>query len=254
MGKIVALGGGEIGRPGYPVETTAIDEEIIRLSGKDRPMLLFIPTATNDSDTYINAIYRQFGERLGCKIDTLCLIRENPRYWEIQKKVEKADIIYVGGGNTLRMMKRWRKTSLDTILMEAYEKGTILSGLSAGAICWFRYGSSDSWKFKNPEAGLIRVRGLNIINGLFCPHYDVEPDRKPHLKDLMRKNPGIAIAVDNCCAIEILDGRYRILTSKDGPGAYRVYWRRGLFYEERIDQKEEFLPIASLTNKSGITR
>ena len=56
MGKIVALGGGEIGRPGYPVETTAIDEEIIRLSGKDRPMLLFIPTATNDSDTYINAI------------------------------------------------------------------------------------------------------------------------------------------------------------------------------------------------------
>ena len=254
MGIIVALGGGEIGRPGYSVETTAIDEEIIRLSGRDRPVLLFIPTATNDSETYIDAMYKQFGERLGCTVDILRLITENPRYWEIQKKVEKADIIYVGGGNTLRMMKRWRKTGLDRILMEAYEKGTVLSGLSAGAICWFRYGSSDSWKFKNPEAGLIRVRGLNLINGLFCPHYDVETDRKPHLKDLMRKNPGIAIAVDNCCAIEILDDRYRILTSKDGPGAYRVYWHRREFHEERIAQKEEFLPIASLTNKSGITR
>jgi dipeptidase E len=251
MGKIIALGGGEIGRPGYPIETTAIDEEIIKLSGKNRPGLLFIPTATNDSENYIDAIYRHFGKKLGCKIDTLCLVSEKPRYWEIRKKVLDADIIYVGGGNTLRMMKRWRKTSLDRILMEAYEKGTILSGLSAGAICWFRYGSSDSWKFKNPEAGLIRVRGLNLINGLFCPHYDVEPDRKPHLKNLMRKNPGIAIAVDNCCAIEIVNDNYRILTSKNGPGAYKVYWYRQKFYEERIDQKVEFLPLTSLTNKPG---
>ena len=116
MGKIIALGGGEIGRPGYPIETTAIDEEIIKLSGKNRPGLLFIPTATNDSENYIDAIYRHFGKKLGCKIDTLCLVSEKPRYWEIRKKVSDADIIYVGGGNTLRMMKRWRKTSLDRIL------------------------------------------------------------------------------------------------------------------------------------------
>jgi dipeptidase E len=251
MRKIVALGGGEIGRPGFPVETTAIDEEIIRLSGKDRPALLFIPTATNDSETYIEAIQKQFGKRLGCTIDILRLLTEKPRYWEIQKKVEKADIIYVGGGNTLRMMKRWRKTGLDRILMEAYEKGTVLSGLSAGAICWFRYGSSDSRKFKNPEASLIRVRGLNLINGLFCPHYDVEPDRKPHLKALMHNNPGIALAVENCCAIEIVDDTYRILTSKDGSGAYKVYWYRGEFREEKIDQKEEFSPLALLTTKSS---
>lgn len=251
VGKIIALGGGEIGRPGFPVETTAIDEEIIRLSGKNRPRLLFIPTATNDSETYIDAIQKQFGKRLGCKIDTLCLVRDNLRYWELRNKVSNADIIYVGGGNTLRMMKRWRKTGLDRILMEAYEKGTLLSGLSAGAICWFRYGSSDSRKFKNPEASLIRVRGLNLINGLFCPHYDVEADRKPHLKALMKKNMGTAIAVDNCCAIEIIDGNYRILTSKDGSRAYKVYWYRGEFFEEVIDQKEELTPISSLTNKSS---
>ncbi|UCC16068.1 MAG: Type 1 glutamine amidotransferase-like domain-containing protein [Dehalococcoidales bacterium] len=251
MGKIVALGGGEIGRPGYPVETTAIDEEIIRLSGKISPVLLFVPTATKDSELYIDTVHRHFGERLGCKIDTLCLVRDNLRYWEIRQKISNADIIYVGGGNTLRMMKLWRKIGLDKILLEAYEKGTVLSGLSAGAICWFRYGSSDSRKYKNPQASLIKVRGLNFINGLFCPHYNVEADRKPHLKALMRNNSGVAIAVDNCCAIEIIDDSYRILTSKEGSGAYKVYWNRGKFHEDPIDQKVEFLPLTSLASKSG---
>ncbi len=250
MGKIVALGGGEIGRPGYPVETTAIDEEIIRLSGKSSPVLLFVPTATKDSQLYIDTFQRHFGESLGCKVDTLCLVRDNLRHWEIRQKISSADIIYVGGGNTLRMMKLWRKIGLDKILLEAYEKGTVLSGLSAGAICWFKYGSSDSRKYKNPQASLIKVRGLNFINGLFCPHYDVELDRKPHLKTLMSKNPGIAIAVENCCAIEIIDDRYRILTSKAGSRAYKVYWYRGEYYEEIIDQNEEFVSLSSLTNKS----
>jgi len=112
MGKIIAIGGGEIGRPGYPVETTSIDEEIIRLSGKDKPKLLFIPTATNDSETYINAIQKQFGKRFGCTIDILRLVTEKYRYWELQIKVGKADIIYIGGGNSLRMMKRWRRISM----------------------------------------------------------------------------------------------------------------------------------------------
>ncbi len=249
MGKIVALGGGEMGRPGFPVETTAIDEEIVRLSGKNRPRLLFIPTATDDSETYIETVHKHFGERLGCRIDALCLIREKPRYWEIQSKVSRADIIYVGGGNTLKMLKIWRKVGLDELLIEAYKKGTVLSGISAGAICWFRYGSSDSRKFANPDAGLIKIRGLNLVDGLFCPHYDVEADRRPHLKELMRKNPGVALAVDNCCAVEIIDDSYRIITSRDGANAYRVYWKRGVFYEESIERKEEFSPISSLLGK-----
>ena len=85
MGKIVALGGGEIGRPGYPIETTAIDEEIIRLSGKNKPRLLFIPTASRDSEIYIETLQKHFGERLGCKIDVLRLATEKYRNWELQK-------------------------------------------------------------------------------------------------------------------------------------------------------------------------
>ena len=87
----------------------------------------------------------------------------------------------------MKLLKIWRRLGVDEVLLEAYKRNVVLSGLSAGAICWFRYGSSDSRKFANPNAGLIKIKGLNLFNALYCPHYDVEIDRKPHLKELMRK-------------------------------------------------------------------
>ena len=79
MKKIVVIGGGEIGRPGYPVETTKIDKEIIKLTGKKKPKLLFIPTASSDSELYVRCINKHFGKLLGCKIDVLYLIKENTK-------------------------------------------------------------------------------------------------------------------------------------------------------------------------------
>ena len=249
MGKIVAIGGGEIGRPGYPIETTEIDEEIIRLSGKPKPRLLFIPTATSDSKTYCDAVRSHFGTRLGCIIDVLYLLVNKPSRKEIEDKIFSSDIIYVGGGNTLKMMIAWRKLGVDVALEEAYRRNIILSGLSAGAICWFKYGSSDSRKFSNPEAGLIKVSGLNFINALCCPHYHNEEDRRPHLKELMRKTSGVAVALDNCCAIEFLDENYRILTSKINANAYKVYYRKGEFHEEPIEKKKGLSPVKTLLSK-----
>ncbi|MEK7354130.1 MAG: Type 1 glutamine amidotransferase-like domain-containing protein, partial [Chloroflexota bacterium] len=170
MGKIVAIGGGEIGRPGHPIETTEIDEEIIRLSGKSKPRLLFIPTAGSDSETYYEAVRNHFGG-MSCKVDVLYMLANKPSKKEIEDKIFSSDIIYVGGGNTLKMMIAWRKLGVDVILAEAYRRDIVLSGVSAGAICWFRYGSSDSRKFANPDAGLIKISGLNFINALCCPHY-----------------------------------------------------------------------------------
>ena len=249
MGKIVAIGGGEIGRPGYPVETKEIDEEIIRLSGKSSPRLLFIPTATSDSTTYYDSVKNHFGTRLGCKTDVLYLLANKPLKKEIEDKNFSSDIIYVGGGNTLKMMKSWRKCGVDVILEEAYRKDIVLSGLSAGAICWFRYGSSDSIKFANPDAGLIKVRGLDFINALCCPHYHTEEDRRPHFKELMSKAPGVGLALDNCSAIEIVGDRYRIITSSSSANAYKVYYRRGQFHEEIIAQMREFSSLESLLSK-----
>lgn len=241
--KIVAIGGGEIGRPGYPVETTQIDKEIIKLTGKENPKLLFLPTASSDSEGYVHVVREHFHKRLGCDVDVLYLLNKKVSRQEMEEKVFSSDMIYVGGGNTLKMMNIWRRTGLDELLQEAGNKGIVLSGVSAGAICWFRYGSSDSRKFNNPNADLIRVHGLGFVPNLFCPHYDVEVDRKTNLKDVMKKTSGVAIAVENCCAVEIVDDQYRIIDSKPTANAYKVYWQNDTFVEEKIEKNNLILNI-----------
>ena len=134
MRKIIAIGGGEIGRPGVKNETLGIDREIIKLSGKENPKLLFIPTASGDALGYIESAQNHFGKKLGCKIDSLELIIKKYSKKEISDKILNSDIIYVGGGNTLKMMKVWRKFGVDALLEKAMKKGIDLSGLSAGSL------------------------------------------------------------------------------------------------------------------------
>lgn len=242
MGKIVAVGGGEM-KLG---ETMEIDREIVRLTGKQYPRLLFLPTACGDAESYYHAVEHHFGNQLGCQTDVLYLIQDKPTLREIEKKILEADAVYVGGGNTARMMRVWRKTGTDAVLRHAYRKGVVLSGISAGAICWFRWGSSDSRKERNPEAGLIKVTGLDLVHATFCPHYDVEADRKPHMKALMLKTPGVAIAVDNCCAIEIRDDSYRVISTRPNAHAYRLVYTRKRCVEEQMEEAVMFKPLSHL--------
>lgn len=250
MKKIIAIGGGEIGRPGFPIETTKIDKEIIKFTDKKNPRLLFLPTASGDSESYFKTVEKYFGKKLKCKVDVLYLSKNILSAHQIQNRILSSDIIYVGGGNTLKMIKVWKKLGVDKILKTAYEKGIVLSGLSAGAICWFKYGNSDSSKMKDKKASSIRVSGLGFISALFCPHYDFEKYRKPELKKMMLKNSVIAIAIDNCCAIEIIDNiLYRIISSKDSANAYRVFWSKGKFYHELIPKSKELKTLSSLLDK-----
>jgi len=249
MKKIIAIGGGEIGRPGFPVETTKIDKEIIKLSGKKNPRLLFIPTASQDAERYIEMVKKHFGKKLGCKVDILYLIKNKLSRKEIAKKILSSDIVYVGGGNTLRMMNVWRNSGVDKLLKKAYEKGIVLSGLSAGSICWFNYGCSDSRKFKNKKLKFIKVKGLGFINAFNCPHYDTEKTRKKSLKEMMKKIPGVAIALDDCCAFEVVGKNYRVISSKRGRNAYKVFWSKGKFYALPIKQEKKFVPLRGLQNK-----
>lgn len=230
MKKIMAIGGGEIGRR----ETAKIDQQIIKLSGKKRPKFLFIPTASLDNGVYVRTVNDYFGKRLGCLVDVLYLVNRKVGRQEIKDKILKADIIYVGGGNTLRMMIIWRRLGVDKFLKEAHKKGIVLSGLSAGAACWFKYALSDSRKFKNKNAPYIKIKGLGFINALACPHYDTEPDRKSALKKMMKREKIFGIALDNCAALEVIDNKFRILTSKNGANGYKVYWRAGRYYKEKI--------------------
>lgn len=249
MEKIVAMGGGEIGRPGCLIETTKIDKEIINLTGKKNPKLLFIPTASSDSERYYEIVKKYFGKKLGCKTDVLYLIKCKYSKKEIEDIILKSDIIYVGGGNTLKMMTIWRKLGVDKILKKAHKKGVVLSGLSAGSICWFKNGSSDSRKFAGSEFNYIKVKGIGFVNALHCPHYDIEKNRESDLKKMMKKTPGISIALDNCCAIEIVDDGYKIIASKKTANAYRVFWKKNKYFKEVIIQEKKLKPLKDLLTK-----
>ena len=249
MKKIIAIGGGEIGRLGFSVETRKIDKEIIRLTNKKNPSFLFLPTASSDSESYYGVVKKYFGKELGCKTDVLYLTKNKLSRKEIGEKFLKSDIIYVGGGNTLKMMRIWRKNNVDKLLLKAYQKGVVMSGLSAGSICWFKYGLSDSRKFIDPNADLIRVSGLGFVKAIHCPHYDAEKYRKKELKKIMKKNSGIAIALDNCRAIEIINDRYRIISSKKSANAYKVYWKFGEYKEEIIKKENDYKKIDFLLLK-----
>ena len=232
---IVAIGGGEIRKK----ETLAIDKEIIRLSGKKTPRLLFIPTATSDDRDYCLSIEKYFGKFLGCHTKFLLLLKQKPTLSEISKKISDADIIYVGGGNTLMMLRLWRRLGVDRLLRAAYNKGTVLCGPSAGSICWFESGHSDSMSFYNPKDWqYINVKGLGLIRGVHCPHYDSHTLSVPRKKSFQRMMLGlstIGIAIEDRCAIHFQDGNsYRVISANRKAAAYRVYRKNGKVIEEKI--------------------
>jgi dipeptidase E len=249
---IVAIGGGVIRTRG----TAAIDREIIRLSNRKNPKLLFIPTASWDSEIYWKRIQEYFGKFLKCKTDVLFLVKEQLSKQQIRKKILSADIIYVGGGNTLLMMRVWRRLGVDKLLISAYENETVLSGISAGAICWFDSGHSDSMSFYNPRKWkYINVKGLGLISGIHCPHYNSMTrgvPRRRHFREMIRKTGGIGIAIENNCAVEFIDGEfYKVISSKSCSRAYKVYKRGSEVVAEQIRQQKQLAPIEFLNRRAG---
>lgn len=248
MVRIVAIGGGENGRVGTKYETKLIDKEIVRLSGKKHPKVLFILPKSPFQENYFQQMQKVF-RKLGCNISPLYLDNRKSNKRELECAVLGCDIIYVGGGNTLKMLKDWRKSGLDKILLKASKKNIILSGLSAGAICWFRYGCSYLQQNTNNKKCFMRIKGLDLIPALCCPHYDDGTDRKFNLEKMMKRTTEIGLAFDNCSAIEIIDYKYRIITSNRKANAYRVYWKDGEYHEEIIEKKKNFSPISELLVK-----
>ena len=240
--KIVAIGGGELSM----LETAEIDKRIIELTGKTRPKALFIPTASGDAAGYIDTFEACYGKEFGCQTRILKLTQDPPVFEEISAVVLDSDLIYVGGGNTYRMMKIWRRLGLDAVLAEAASRGIVLSGLSAGAICWFKYGHSDSRSFSGNAAwNYIRVSGLGFINAVYCPHYHIE-NREDTFSQMIAKRGGIGIACDNNAAIEIVGDHYRVLTSASDAKAYKLFKRNGQVTVTELPQDSDRTPLVDL--------
>ena len=239
---IVAIGGGEM-KLG---DTLPIDKYIVERTGAEWPRALFIPTASNDSEEYAQIVSDIYGGQLTCTVDVLRLIHNPPPPERIAALIRSADLIYVGGGNTLMMMKLWRRLGVDQLLFEALANGKVLCGLSAGALCWFQYGHSDSRRFYSPDDwDYIRVKCLGMLPFTGCPHYDGE-GRDQSFQAMIAKDGGIGIAIDDCAAFEADGDRYRILGARPGAGAYRVERVRGKIVQTAIPISTDFRPIAEL--------
>jgi dipeptidase E len=253
--KIMAIGGGEIGRPTedgrsfYADETVAIDREILRLTDSTAASLLFLPTASGDSKSYYDAVKSHF-LKIGFKsVNVLYITDKTLTNKDIKDALLGHDAIYVGGGNTLKMMTLWRKRGVDTILAQALDKGIVLSGLSAGSICWFTAGSSDSRRFTSSSNQLINVTGLGFIDAVHCPHYDTEPHRQDDIKTKMMTSAKVAIALDNCAALEVVGDKYRIIKSKSTAKARKLYWGKGTYFVEELQATDSLQNLDSLLAK-----
>ena len=196
MKQIFVMGGG-----GFTSDSRLkLERYLISLSHKQNPKICFLPQASNESRDYIVKFYQSFLE-LGAQPSWLSLFGNVQDGWE--EKLLSQDIIYVGGGNTRSMLALWREWGVDKVLREAYERGIVLSGLSAGMLCWFEWGITDSVK------PLGFVQGLGLLSGTGCPHYDTEPDRPPFFEASVNaeKIPS-GYALYDCTGAHFIDGAF----------------------------------------------
>jgi dipeptidase E len=237
MGKIVAIGGGEI----KDRETEKIDRQILELTGKSKPKILFIPTASSDAEGYWTT-FRDYFSSMGAIPSVLKLVENAPTRTEIENTILSSDAVYVGGGNTRKMLDIWKEKGVDQILRSAYEKGIVLSGLSAGAICWFEFGSSDSPAFDNPEdKKLILLPALGFVKGLFSPHHIREPFRNDQLPQILKQAEGTtAFAADDKSALVIIDGKAHVVNSSEASGIKAVSLKNGEIKRTQIPINKEF--------------
>lgn len=202
--RIIAIGGGELrGR-----ETLEIDRYIASLAkeraGERRPYGVFIGTASHDSMPYFNTFRKTYTSVLGLKADVALTVYGEMDLERIRGKLELADMIYVGGGDTLYMLERWREFGLLDLIREAYERGVIICGLSAGAICWFEDMYTDS-ELASSDGSYSMQKGLSWLAGTMCPHYGER--RADFDAEMLSHGAGArAYAVEDLAAIEFADG------------------------------------------------
>ena len=218
-GHIVAMGGG-----GFSMEpeNPLLDDFVLSLAARQPAKVCFIPTASADSAAYLVRFYRAFSGRAIATDLTLfspsTLPRQPRRSADLGSFMAEQDIFYVGGGNTANLLAMWRVHGLDRLLGEAWRRGAILCGLSAGMLCWFEGGVTDS--FGELEA---LHDGLGLIEASACPHYDSEEKRRSTYHRLIQEGLGWGYAADDGAALHFSGSELaEVVASRPDAAAYRV--------------------------------
>ncbi|MGD8189089.1 Type 1 glutamine amidotransferase-like domain-containing protein [Brevibacillus ginsengisoli] len=211
--QIIALGGGGFSSN---QERSPLDRYILKQSGKANPRICFIPTASGDSEDYIQRFYRYY-EKQNCQPSHLSLLK--PNFSDLEAMIMDQDILFVGGGNTRNLLALWGAWGLDEIIREAWKQGIVLAGISAGSICWFEQGLTDS-----VPGRLSAINALGFLPGSNCPHYDSEASRRlTYLQMIARGELLGGYAVEDQVALHFIGTQlYKAVTSSDTARAYQV--------------------------------
>ena len=230
MSRVICIGGGEIKNR----ETLAIDEYIAaeakKSAGERRACGLFIPTASHDCMPYYNTFHKVYTGIFDIKTDVALTVGREFDREKMAAKFARADFIYVGGGNTVYMLEQWRETGLTELIRAAFERGVLIAGLSAGAICWFEDMYSDSVV----EGEYAMYSGLGWIKGKISPHYN---ERTLDFDETVLYNRFRAWGIENNAAIEFSDGepvrtlgsgKVFVLDGSDGVSVKKTEWKAEL--------------------------
>ena len=214
-------GGGDTG-----AQSELLWQYVLELVGKDRPRMLYLPTAIGDHESGSVAFFERFARRT--EASHLVTFPYPPP--DLRAVILEQDAICVSGGNTANMLAIWRVHGIDVLLREAWEQGIVLWGASAGMICWFEQGVTDSF---GPQ--LAGMDCLGFLPGSACPHYDGEEQRRPRYRELIDGGFPEGVAADDGVGIHYVGTEIaEVVTCRPGAAAYRVT-RDG---EERLETKE----------------
>src|SRR2546423_334729 len=207
--RIVACGGQQLSLP-------VLMRYVLELTGRPRPKILFLPTASGDDAAYLLSFYESLAG-VACEPSHLLLFKRTVD--DVEGFIKRQDIVMVGGGNTANMLAIWRLHGVENALRGAYTNGTILTGWSAGCICWFEAGITDSF---TPELGPLRD-GLKLLKGSACPHYDSEERRRPVFAREIAAGLPSGIALHDAVAARYEDELLvEIVSAKASGRAFRV--------------------------------
>lgn len=201
----------------------AIDRYVLAQTGKRKPKVCFLPTASGDNDQYIRRFYDAFNT---LNADTRHVALFRPPADDLESYILDCDVIYVGGGHTRNMLLLWKEHGIDVIARKAWARGKVLCGTSAGANCWFEESVTDSMgSVPAYYAGkFAAMQGLGFLKGSFCPHYSSEKNRRPEFHRLLKQGKiGNGWAADDGCALHYTGEKlHAIISSRKEARAYQL--------------------------------
>ena len=243
--KLVLIGGGHYGTyPDKPYNLREIDEKIVELSGKAHPRLLFIGFTIRSNHTF--GYMKKHYMELGVQCEHLCY-NEFSNQKTVDGKFKRADIIYIGGGNTIYFMQKIRKFGIDKKLEEAVCQNKVIVGRSAGAIIISSAGSSDSRKYKG-KIKFTRAKGLGFLDVFLAPHY-TDSERPSDMYRIMQKRRSqVAIGLDSCSALVINDEYFQTLVSSQDANIYKIVLNNNRIYQRLLEKQGKLCDLLKNNN------